>query len=131
MDLSRHTIPVVCGLLQEEGLLLLVQRGPQQSHPLQWEFAGGKIEVGESPQGALCREWQEELGVAITVGAALPSVVVHKKKRSIELFPFYCQLVRGTITLTEHLQKAWLSPQEALKKELSAGDRMILEGIIR
>lgn len=125
--MSLSAIPVVCGLLQQEEQFLFLQRGPQQSHPLQWEFPGGKIEEGESPQEALCREWQEELGVEIAVGAALTPVWVQKANFSIKLIPFYCQLVRGSIVLTEHVQQAWLLPQEALKKDLSEGDRKILE----
>jgi 8-oxo-dGTP diphosphatase len=123
-------IVVVCGLLKEGERFLLVQRGPQQSHPLQWEFPGGKVEEWEAYAVALQREWQEELGVEIEVGQALPSVVVHKENLSIELFPFYCQLVRGNIVLSEHLQKVWLSPQEALQLDLSKGDRKIIEGLI-
>ncbi|MGH1337591.1 MAG: (deoxy)nucleoside triphosphate pyrophosphohydrolase [Aureispira sp.] len=123
-------IAVVCGLLKQGDYLLLLQRGPQQSHPLQWEFPGGKVEEGEEQEAALCREWKEELGVDINVGAALPSVVVQKKNLSIELLPFYCQLVRGEITLFEHVQQAWLLPKEALKKDLSEGDRIILEQLI-
>lgn len=128
--MSLSVIPVVCGLLPKGNQFLLLQRGPQQSHPLQWEFPGGKIETGESPQEALCREWKEELGVEITVGEALPSVWVHKTALSIQLMPFYCQLVRGAIVLTEHVQQAWLLPQEALKKDLSEGDRRILEQLL-
>ena len=129
MNLSKP-IPVVCGLLQQGEHYLLLQRGPQQTHPLQWEFPGGKVEVGEELEAALRREWKEELEVVIKVGEALPSVVVHKKNLSIELLPFYCQLVRGELTLLEHIQQAWLLPEEALKKDLSTGDRLVLEALI-
>ncbi|MFK7796058.1 MAG: (deoxy)nucleoside triphosphate pyrophosphohydrolase [Aureispira sp.] len=123
-------IVVVCGLLKKDKQLMLVQRGPQQSHALQWEFPGGKVEKGETYAAALQREWQEELGVEIRVGQALPSVVVQKENWSIELFPFYCQLVRGTLVLSEHVQQVWLDPQEALQLDLSKGDRIIIESLI-
>jgi mutator protein MutT len=129
--LEKAPIVVVCGLLQQEEKFLLVQRGAQQQHAFQWEFPGGKVEAGEEAAAALQREWQEELGVEIQVGAALPSVLVKKSPFTILLLPFYCQLVRGRIVLTEHVQQAWCSPEEALKKELSWGDRRILERIIR
>lgn len=123
-------IAVVCGLLKKDKQLMLLQRGPQQSHPLQWEFPGGKVEEGENYAAALQREWKEELGVEIWVGEALPSVVVQKENWSIELFPFYCQLVRGAIVLSEHVQQVWLVPQEALQLNLSKGDRILVESLI-
>ncbi len=127
---SSTPVAVVCGLLQQADKFLLLQRSAQQKHPLQWEFPGGKIEAGECAEAALRREWQEELQVEIKVGAALPSVVVQKGSFFIELFPFYCQLVRGSISLTEHIDQAWLSPKAALQKDLSKGDRMILEALL-
>jgi 8-oxo-dGTP diphosphatase len=54
---------VVAGILEREGLVLICRRTAQQSHPLQWEFPGGKVEDGETPEGALARELNEELGI--------------------------------------------------------------------
>ncbi|MDP9169755.1 MAG: NUDIX domain-containing protein, partial [Acidobacteriota bacterium] len=54
---------VVAGLLVSDGLFLICRRRADQPHPLKWEFPGGKIEAGESPQQALARELREELGI--------------------------------------------------------------------
>jgi 8-oxo-dGTP diphosphatase len=54
---------VVCGLVERDGLLLIGQRRPDASHPLKWEFPGGKMEPGESPEEALARELREELAI--------------------------------------------------------------------
>ena len=56
-------VQVVAAILQREGLILIGQRKPEQSHPLQWEFPGGKVEPGESPEQAVARELEEELSI--------------------------------------------------------------------
>jgi 8-oxo-dGTP diphosphatase len=59
-------VQVVAGIIEREGKILIGQRMPEQSHPLKWEFPGGKVEPGETPQQALARELEEELGIRIT-----------------------------------------------------------------
>jgi 8-oxo-dGTP diphosphatase len=54
---------VVAGVLEREGRILICQRRPDQPHALKWEFPGGKIEPGESPEAALIRELREELSI--------------------------------------------------------------------
>ena len=61
-------ITVVAALIVRDGRLLVCQRRRDDSHGLQWEFPGGKIEPGESPADALIRELREELGIDATIG---------------------------------------------------------------
>jgi 8-oxo-dGTP diphosphatase len=56
-------VQVVAAILEREGLILIGQRKPEQSHPLKWEFPGGKVEPGESPAQAVVRELEEELSI--------------------------------------------------------------------
>jgi 8-oxo-dGTP diphosphatase len=57
-------LQVVAGILERGGRILICRRTAEQSHPLKWEFPGGKVEAGESPSVALARELEEELGIA-------------------------------------------------------------------
>jgi 8-oxo-dGTP diphosphatase len=57
-------VQVVAAILEREGRILIGRRTPEQSHPLKWEFPGGKVEPGETPHHALARELEEELGIA-------------------------------------------------------------------
>jgi 8-oxo-dGTP diphosphatase len=56
-------LQVVAGIIERDGRVLIGRRKPDQSHPLQWEFPGGKVEPGETPEQALARELGEELAV--------------------------------------------------------------------
>jgi 8-oxo-dGTP diphosphatase len=60
-------VQVVAAIIERRGRLLICRRKLEQSHPLQWEFPGGKVEPGETPEQALARELEEELGI---LGAA-------------------------------------------------------------
>jgi 8-oxo-dGTP diphosphatase len=60
-------VQVVAAIIERRGRCLICRRKPEQSHPLKWEFPGGKVDLGETPQQALARELEEELGI---LGAA-------------------------------------------------------------
>ena len=61
-------VQVVAGIIGRAGEILVGRRTAQQSHPLQWEFPGGKVEPGENPEQALTRELEEELGIRGAAG---------------------------------------------------------------
>lgn len=61
----RQPLQVVAGIVVEHGRVLVAQRHRDQSFPLLWEFPGGKVEAGETPEDALAREFREELGIAV------------------------------------------------------------------
>ena len=65
---SSPRIEVVAGIIRREGRFLICKRPEGDVHPGLWEFPGGKIEIGESPEGALVREIREELDIDVTYG---------------------------------------------------------------
>ena len=67
MILMQRTI-VVAALIRKAGLILICRRKTDQPHALKWEFPGGKLEAGETPQAALRRELQEELAIEARIG---------------------------------------------------------------
>jgi 8-oxo-dGTP diphosphatase len=69
--LRKQEITVVAALILRDSKILVCQRRRDDTHGLQWEFPGGKIEIGETPQEALVRELREELGVESTIGREL------------------------------------------------------------
>ena len=105
-------IHVVGAVITRDGLVMCAQRGKDGDLPGLWEFPGGKIERGESKQAALIREISEELGCTVEVGNEVTTTTHEYEFGEVTLTTFYCSLVSGTPTLTEHAALAWLRPDE-------------------
>lgn len=87
-----------------------------------WEFPGGKVETGESPQEALARELREELTVEARVGAFLTVTAHDIGSAIIELSTFECELVAGSPVLTEHAESRWVHVAELAELEWAPAD---------
>jgi len=97
------------------------------SLPLKWEFPGGKIKEGETPEECLKRELREELDVEITVGRALTLTTHQYPEFTVTLYPFLCTIISGTITLHEHAALAWMRPEEMPKLDWAEADWPVIE----
>jgi 8-oxo-dGTP diphosphatase len=123
---KKH-IHVACGLVERDGLVLAVQRSATMNLPLKWEFPGGKLEAGESPEECLHRELAEEMGVTVTLGRTLPQYTHSYDSFTVTLYPFVCTIDSNTITLHEHAAMAWLLPHELHTLDWLEADRPVLE----
>jgi 8-oxo-dGTP diphosphatase len=92
------------------------------SLPLKWEFPGGKINIGESPQECLKRELTEELGIEVTIGAPLTVSTYHYPAFSVTLYPFICKIASGKIVLHEHAAMLWQTPEELHRLDWAEAD---------
>ncbi len=121
---SPVPVPVVCAVIERDGLVLIAQRPPHKLLPLKWEFPGGKVEPGEAPAAAIIRELQEELGCAITVARALPPFIHDYQTVVIEMIPFVCALTPDSSAAHphEHTAIAWVQPAELQSYDLAAAD---------
>jgi 8-oxo-dGTP diphosphatase len=123
-------IQVVCGVIENAAGEYLACLRPAGKHlGGQWEFPGGKVDPGESPEAALARELMEELTVVVEVGHPLTPVVWHYAERSIQLLPFRCRIVSGELQAVEHEQLRWCAPENFAELNWAAADLPILEEI--
>ena len=105
-------INVVGAVITRDGLVMCAQRGYDGNLPGLWEFPGGKIEPGESNRAALMREITEELGCTVEVVREVTTTTHEYEFGVVTLTTFYCRLLSGTPTLTEHLSIEWLRPDD-------------------
>jgi 8-oxo-dGTP diphosphatase len=119
---SKKRIDVVGAVVIDQGLILCAQRGQHGSLAGMWEFPGGKIEPGESPKEALRREIDEELGCVVRVGERVETTSHEYDFGIVTLTTFYCELVSGTPTLSEHAAVRWLPPAELGELEWAPAD---------
>ena len=97
------------------------------SLPLKWEFPGGKIDEGESPEECIKRELIEELGIEVSVAQARPTTTHHYPSLSVTLYPFICEIISGEITLHEHSATIWLPIKELYKLDWAEADLPVIE----
>lgn len=107
-------VHVVGGAIRRGERVLAALRSSQMSLPGVWEFPGGKVEPGESPEESLRRELDEELGVTVVVGALIARGVIETDARRIELDVYWCSLAVGEPRAKEHAELRWLG-LEALR----------------
>lgn len=107
------TIRVVAAVIRDDEKIFATMRGYGDFKGL-WEFPGGKIEPGETPQEALKREIREELASEISVGELIDTVEFDYPTFHLSMDCFWCQLMRGNLELLEAAEARWLT-RETLK----------------
>lgn len=118
---------VVAGILEKDGKILICQRKEDQAHPLKWEFPGGKLEAGESPQSALTRELREELGIEAGPGIELTRYeFAYPEKKPILLIFLKVQAWQGEPRNLIFETMTWASPESLNRYDFLEGDRPFL-----
>lgn len=105
------TINVVAAVIIKDGKVFATQRGYGEFKD-GWEFPGGKIEPGESPQEALRREIREELDTEISVGELIDTIEYDYPVFHLSMRCYACTILSGNLHLIEHEAAKWLSAGE-------------------
>jgi 8-oxo-dGTP diphosphatase len=105
---------VACALVDADGRVLICQRPQGKQLAGLWEFPGGKVEPGESPEAALIRELKEELDIDVKAACLAPFVFAsHSYDDFHLLMPLYlCRRWEGFVTALEHPALAWVRPDK-------------------
>ncbi len=122
------TIHVVAAIIHDGDRIFTTQRGYGDWKDF-WEFPGGKIEPGETPQEALKREIKEELTVDIEVGELIDTVEYDYPKFHLSMDCFWCKLVSGHLTLLEAEAAKWLTFDELYSVDWLPADYGLIERI--
>ena len=129
---SGQSVPVLLvaavALVDVDGRVLLAQRPPGKSMAGLWEFPGGKVDVGETPEAAVVRELREELAVDITESCLAPlTFASHTYDEFHLVMPlFACRVWRGTPTPLEGQTLKWVMPLDMRDVPMPPADRPLV-----
>ncbi len=118
---------VTAAVIQENGRVLIGRRKPGRHMGGKWEFPGGKIEPGETPQESLARELLEELAIKVRIGEFLCNAFYEGDGVSLELLVYSVERVEGEPALIEHQELRWVRPDELSVFDLADSDRKVVE----
>lgn len=125
---SIKTIEVVAAIIIKDNQVFATQRGYGQWQGW-WEFPGGKIEPGETPEAALTREIREELNAEITVGDLLQTIEWDYPAFHLTMHCYLCTLNSDQLHLNEHSASAWLTCETLRSVNWLPADLGILDEI--
>ena len=121
---------VVAALIVRDHRILICQRTKEQPMPLQWEFPGGKIEIGERPREALRRELDEELGISATIGDEVAGLKHHYQDGgAVELRFFVVREWVGEIQNRIFREVRWAALRELPSYDFLEADRKLVKDI--
>ena len=122
------TVEVVAAVIVKDGQVFATQRGYGQWKGW-WEFPGGKMEAGETPEAALVREIREELDAEIAVGELLDTIEWDYPEFHLTMHCFICGLLSDSLHLNEHEAAAWLTAETLRSVNWLPADIVILDRI--
>jgi len=128
---ERPRLLVAAALVEQDGRILMSRRRPDQSLPGCWEFPGGKIEAGESPEQALAREIEEELGCTVQVGAIFEVVFFAYETFDLYMLVYRCDITAGTPSARTVADVGWFDPAKIPDLALPSADYPLARRLAR
>ena len=113
---------VTAAILEKDGKILIARRKADDRQAGKWEFPGGTLEAGETPQACLQREMQEELGIGVMVGQFAGESIYEYEHGAIKLVAYQASWKSGQMVLHEHAELRWVSPDQLAEYDFAPAD---------
>ena len=128
MEKNPTMLVVAAALVDREGRVLLQQRSPHRTMPDLWEFPGGKVETGETPEAALIRELEEELGIQTDSACLAPAAFASHPMSSCHmiLLLYVCRKWRGDPRPLDASGLTWVRPNQMFGLDMPPADRPLI-----
>ena len=117
---------VTAAIIFDEEKVLITRRPNDKRHPGLWEFPGGKIEPGESPEEALCREIREELAAEVRVAEIFEVVFYRYDWGPVLILAYRCHLLTNTIHDIGVVEHRWVHPKDLTEFSILPADQPII-----
>jgi 8-oxo-dGTP diphosphatase len=123
---------VACALIDADGRILIAQRPEGKGMAGLWEFPGGKVETGESPEETLIRELDEELGIIVKPACLAPLTFASFAYEKFHLLmPLYvCRRWDGLVVAREHAALRWVRPQQLRDFPMPPADEPLIPALL-
>ena len=118
---------VVAGVALREARVMICRRRADSSNGLKWEFPGGKVEPGESPEEALARELEEELDIGVRVGRIADAVYYHYPQGDVLVLFYLCRIIRGDPRPIDCDAVEWVLPEDLPPFDFAGADRVFVD----
>ena len=123
-------IEVTAAILNNNGRLLIAQRKETGKLPNKWEFPGGKVEPGETPEECLKREMEEEFDIGVTIGEYLGESIYKYDHGSIKLLAYRTTWIAGAFTMKDHQAIEWIKIDELPNYDFAPADKPFVEKLV-
>jgi 8-oxo-dGTP diphosphatase len=116
---------VTAALIEKNGRVLLAKRKAGKHMGSKWEFPGGKVDLGETPEECLRRELFEEFSIEARIGEFLGATDYHEGDLHLSIRLYRAEHLRGVFRLHEHKEICWVEPERILQFDLVESDRKL------
>ena len=123
----KDIIKVTAAILEKDGHIIIAQRKSSDHLSGKWEFPGGKIEPGETPEKCLARELKEEFDIEVAIGEFLGTNIHHYDHISIELMAYRASWIAGAISMNDHKAYNWVTIDQLSDYEFAPADIPFVE----